>query len=83
MNATRIVLDAFLGLIGYDGTIDIEPLPMPENEIVASDEREAFLSVYSPLTDTRMLKEKPCDFENLRNNYKLRREPSVYKFVLK
>lgn len=83
MNATRIVLDAFLGFIGYDGTIDIEPLPMPENEIVASDEREAFLSVYSPLTDTRMLKEKPCDFENLRNNYKLRREPSVYKFVLK
>ena len=83
MNATRMVLDAFLEFIGYTGTAGVEPLPIPDNEIVASNEREALLSIYSPLADTRMLKESPGDFESLRNNYKLRREPSVYKIVLK
>lgn len=83
MNATRMVLDAFLDFVEYTDTVEVESLPIPKNEIFASNEREAFLSIYSPLVDTRMLKEVPGDFESLRNNYMLRREPSAYKIVLK
>ena len=84
MNATKMVLDAFLAFVDCASAVDIEPLPGPENEIVvASCERDALLSLYSPLSDTCVLKENPADFENLRNNYKLRREPSAYKIVLK
>lgn len=84
MNATRIVLAAFLNFLGCADDVYIEPLPVPKNDVViASCEREAFLSLYSPLADTAMLKNNPNDFESLRNNYKLRREPSAYKIVLK
>lgn len=84
MNATRMVLDAFFSFLGCGSAVDIEPLPAPENEtVLASCEHDALLSIYSPLSDTCALKEKPHDFESLRNNYKLRREPSAYKIVLK
>ena len=84
MNATAIVLNAFLEFLGREKTVALNPLPKPENEtVVATDERDAFLSIYSPLTDTAMLKKNPDAFESLRNGYKLRREPSAYKIVLK
>ena len=84
MNATRIVLDAFFEFLGNKENIGLDSLPEPENNlVVADDEREALLSIYSPLTDTVVLKKNPDAFECLRNNYKLRREPAAYKIVLK
>ena len=84
MNATRIVLDAFFEFLGKKDCISLDSLPEPENNlVVADDEREALLSIYSPLTDTVALKKNPDAFECLRNNYKLRREPASYKIVLK
>ncbi len=84
MNATRMVLDAFLEFAGYTGRKPRLQLPPPENDTIdASSECEALLSIYSPLDDTVLLKNSPADFEELRNSYKLRREPSSYKIVLK
>lgn len=84
MNATAMVLDAFFEFMGKNEAMCLPQLPEPENVIVmASDERDAFLSIYSPLADTALLKNNPDDFENLRNGYRLRREPSAYKIVLK
>lgn len=82
-NATRMVLDAFFEFLGERNGIKPEPLPLLDNTIEASTEREALLSIYSPLNDTSMLKGNPDEFERLRNCYKLRREPSAYKIVLK
>ena len=84
MNATRIVLDAFFEFLGKKECIGLCSLPEPENNlVVADDEREALLFIYSPLADTVALKKNPDAFECLRNNYKLRREPASYKIVLK
>lgn len=84
MNATRIVLDAFLDFVGNATGRCALQLQEPVNKVVtAASEREALLSLYSPLSDTALLKEKPADFEDIRNNYELRREPASYEFVLK
>lgn len=83
MNATRIVFNAFLEFFGHAGDNVNFELPAVGKEIVASSEREAFLALYSPVGDTVALKENPGQFEWLRNNYKLRREPSSYKIMLK
>lgn len=84
INATKIVLEAFLDFFGYQSGIVSLELPAPENNVVvAASEREALLSLYSPNGDTSSLKENPADFERLRDNYKLRREPASYKIVLK
>ena len=84
MNATKMVLGAFCEFLGRKDEAVLQALPEPENSLItASTEREAFLSIYSPLADTTMLKENPAVFEHLRNNYRLRRETSAYKIVLK
>ena len=84
MNATKMVLDAFCDFLGRKDEAVLQALPEPENFLItASTEREAFLSIYSPLADTAILKENPAAFEHLRNNYRLRRETSAYKIVLK
>lgn len=83
LNATRMVLDAFVEFMGCASVVELESLPAPENSVVvAANEREALLSLYSPLEDTRKLKENPTDFEKLRNNYELRREPPIFKILL-
>ncbi len=79
MNATRMVLESFVSFIGYDGVVPRLALPAPENPVVsANNEQDALLRIYSPVCDSRALKENPSAFEDLRNNYKLRREPSAY-----
>ena len=83
MNATRMVLEAFARFTGYEGVLPILSLPVPANaDIVASDESEALLKIYSPKTDSMALKQTPSLFEKLRNEYVLRREPSSYNVVL-
>lgn len=84
MNATKIVLDAFLEFMGCEAKDILPSLPEPKDNLIeATSEREALLAIYSPKNDTAKLKKSPADFEHLRNNYKLRREPSAYKIVLK
>ena len=79
MNATNIVLREFMGHIGYEGEAPLLQLaPPPHPHVKAAAESEALLSIYSPLEDTATLKSAPGDFESLRNNYKLRREPSAF-----
>ena len=82
-NATRMVLDAFASFLSFAGDVPMSPLPAVDNAVVeAGNERDALLGIYSPLKDTEILKKNPCDFENLRNNYVLRREPSAYKIMI-
>ena len=74
MNATSIVLDKFARYINYKGELPVLRLDAPLQPVIeAAGEQEAFLAIYSPLSDTAMLKNAPRDFETLRNNYKLRR----------
>lgn len=83
INATRIVLEAFLRFIDYKGAMPELALSAPANEVVkASSLRGALLGIYSPLGDTLALKNNPGDFEKLRNEYRLRREPSAYSIVI-
>jgi erythronate-4-phosphate dehydrogenase len=84
INATRMVLEAFARFVGYVGELPQLQLDAPSCQVVeACSEQDALLAIYSPLDDTVMLKEAPLQFENLRNNYVLRREPSAYKIVIK
>lgn len=79
LNATTIVLAGFLKFCGRENDMPQLSLPQPVNPtVVAATEREALLSIYSPYDDTRCLKSVPAEFENLRNNYNLRREPSAF-----
>lgn len=85
MNATRMVLEYFFDFMGHDkGKLSVLRLMPPENDVViAASEREAALAIYSPLADTKNLKEKCEEFESLRNNYNLRRETKSYRIMLK
>lgn len=83
VNATRIVLNAFALFFGYTDALPELLLPSPIHPVVeASSESEALLRIYSPLDDSRTLKENPAGFEELRNNYNLRREPSAFSIIV-
>ena len=83
INATSIVLNKFADFIKYTGEVPALRLDAPQQPFVrAVTEQDAFLSIYSPLEDTAKLKSAPGDFENLRNNYKLRREQSAFQIEI-
>ena len=83
-NATRIVLERFADFTDYSEPLPIEPLPSPENPLVEEKSMEkALLSIYNPDDDTAKLKQSPELFEELRNNYCFRREPSAYQISIK
>ena len=83
INATSIVLNKFADFIKYKGEVPALRLDAPQQPLVrAVTEQDAFLSIYSPLEDTAKLKSAPGDFENLRNNYKLRREQSAFQIEI-
>lgn len=82
-NATHIVLQRFAEYTGFSDELPLPPLPAPENPIVnAVDYADAALKIYNPLAETSVLKGSPHLFEELRNNYKFRREPAAYSIVL-
>lgn len=79
-NSTRMALQAVAKFFEKDISIfkKISPSPLPPNFLyypkgsgwkIAEE-----LRLYDPTRDTLALKEKPYDFERLRNNYPLRRE---------
>ena len=82
LNATRIVLDAFARFVDYNGTVPALSLPAPADPVIASSLPDALLGIYSPLADSARLKAAPSMFEELRNSYTLRREPSSYQLVI-
>ncbi len=83
INATTIVLEAFARFFGCTEQVPSLSLPAPSPSVVqAASFAEAALKVYSPLADSQQLKNNPAEFENLRNNYNLRREVSAYKLQL-
>lgn len=83
MNATRMVLEAFASFSGYKGNLPLPELSLPEPDTVAAVSfADAALKIYSPHTDSMYLKKNPGEFENMRNNYSLRREPTSYKLHL-
>ena len=51
-------------------------------EVEFASEADALLQIYSPATDSRMLKAHPEQFEALRNNYFYRREATAYRMEL-
>lgn len=84
MNASRMMVEAFAQFSNHTGALPQMSLPSPvPAHVFAADEAAALLDIYSPLEDTARLKAAPSLFEDLRNNYKLRREPSSYDIILK
>ena len=80
LNATNIVLKKFADFVNYKEEVPLATLPTPaQPTIKSSNEGEAFIEIYNPLFDTQQLKNNPSLFEELRNNYNFRREPSAYK----
>ena len=84
MNATRQVLEAFASFLGYDGELPLPAMQPPCPDAVrASSLADALLQIYSPQIDSLGLKKNPSAFEELRNNYMLRRESTSYKLLYK
>lgn len=79
INATKIVLREFAAFFDCTSSLPSLSLPAPSSPVVAAPSlSQALLQIYSPARDSIALKSNPQNFENLRNNYKLRREPSAF-----
>lgn len=72
-NATRMSLDALCRHFKLKGNYQINP-PMPADTPNAAD----YLQLYNPMVDSLALKQHPEQFEQLRGNYPIRREPHAY-----
>lgn len=73
-NATRMALEAVCSYFGIKPDFTIQPPALPAGLRPSDDEEELELQLYNPLDDSNMLKASPWDFEQLRGNYRLRRE---------
>lgn len=83
LNATNIVLRAFADFFVCTQRLPRLALPAPVPSLVeAVSESDAFLKIYSPHSDSVALKSCPQCFEDLRNNYNLRREPSAFEIKI-
>ena len=76
--ATEMALMALTDFLGIDSTIEIHPPSLLDNKISAHTFHEALLAIYNPLCDSEVLKNNSSSFEELRSNYKLRREQLAY-----
>lgn len=72
-NATRMSLDALCRHFCIKGDYQINP-PMP----IDSQGKADYLQIYNPMSDSAALKKHPEQFEQLRGNYPVRREPDAY-----
>lgn len=70
VNADNMVVDALCNHFGLQHPGVIQAPSLPVDFLYTGDP----LQLYNPLKDTEMLKECPEKFEQLRNNYPLRRE---------
>jgi len=70
VNADNMVIDALCRHFGLKHPGTIQPPSLPVDFFYTGDP----LQLYNPLEDSQKLKECPENFEQLRNNYPLRRE---------
>ena len=83
MNATRMVLTSFCKHFDCTHLLPSLALPAPaQPNIEASSFADAVLKIYNPHSDSRALKQSPHLFEDLRNNYNLRRENSAFNIKI-
>lgn len=79
INATRMVLEAFgeaFSCAARVPRLSLEPPAVPVVQALSA--ADAVLKIYDPRKDSSVLKSSPSLFEELRNNYNLRREPSAF-----
>lgn len=69
-NADNMVIAALCQHFGLPNPGTIVAPPLPPDFVYSGSP----LSLYNPLTDSEKLKNNPSQFENIRNNYPLRRE---------
>lgn len=83
LNATNIVLRKFAKRFGCERVVPSLYLPSPLPSLVeAPSFAAACLKIYNPFADSLALKTAPQNFEDLRNNYNLRREPSAFEIKI-
>lgn len=82
-NATRLSLENVCRHFKLNISFDIHPPLPPQTHIEAKDMDEALLRIYDPMADCERLRRSPEQFEALRGNYPLRREPSAYDIHIK
>ncbi len=73
VNATRMTLETLCRWMGRDFTFRITPPEQSEIKL-PQEPAERALALYNPMNDSRRLKAHPELFEDLRENYPLRRE---------
>lgn len=84
INASRMMVEAFAQFSRYTEPLPAMSLPAPaQPKVSAATLPDALLYIYNPLDDTTLLKSSPDRFEELRNNYNLRREPKAYTIEIK
>lgn len=78
-NATRMSLEALCRHFHIDASFDIKlPRPRITAKLLFKNYDNIVLIAYNPLNDTKKLKKRPQMFEELRNDYPLRRETEIY-----
>lgn len=77
-NAARMALDALCRHFGLDAGYHIAPPPPANPLICAEDETDALLQMYDPRRDCEALRRHPEHFEQLRDDYPLRREREAF-----
>ena len=73
-NATRMVLERICRFLGKPMEFDIHPPALPSDLRLSDKFEERALQLYDPRRDSQQLKNRPETFEQLRENYPLRRE---------
>jgi erythronate-4-phosphate dehydrogenase len=82
--ATKTILDQLILFFQLKLTTSIQELPVPENHILKISKNcknkvaASLLFSYDPLNDTEALKASPENFEEIRKNYRLRRDYKAY-----
>ncbi len=82
VNADNMVLRNLCKHFGIKDCPHIEPPSLPDSFVPSSDKETLCLQLYNPLKDSMLLKNSPKKFEQLRNNYPLRRETCNHYFHL-
>lgn len=77
-NATRMSLEALCNFFHIDASFEIVP-PEAKSIKLPDNKEDLLLTVYDPTIDSNKLKADSTLFEQLRNNYPIRREMSAYR----
>ncbi|HEY5570506.1 MAG TPA: 4-phosphoerythronate dehydrogenase [Bacteroidales bacterium] len=82
VNGTQMSLDALYGFFKMKGLQPIISVPKPYDTLIDYNSlTHVVLRTYNPFLDSMHLKRSPDDFEYLRENYPLRREPIAYNVI--